>query len=580
MAADPYAEFADAPAAAAPAADPYAEFADAPAAPSAPTLDAAEFQRRVGRVPSAPELANFQATPQNWANDPNAITAPGTNAVNDAGTGFGIGINSSEMGVHQIALHIGQHLGLVKPQDVADFDNKVAQQKQADAPTLNTTAGVVGNTAEKIGEFAVGGAALKGSAALGFEGVPLVKAGLESASPWVRAGTGIAADAATGAAQGAAQPVVGDESRLTNAEVGGAGGAAGAAVGKVISPALGAGAKALKAAGVPLTAAQEGSPLGKVLQTIKSYIPFGDESDTPQLKGFTRGVLKTIGETSDTADPETMAAAQKRIGGAMDDVTSRNNVTFDNPLQDDLARIQNTGGELLGNDTEAGRTLNRQIGNVMNKVEQDGTISGPAFQQLRTNAGLLSDDSNGTLRMLGGQLTKALDESFGRSVAPEDATAWQTARQQYGRMQTIKKAIGDNDLISPHALAQKIDTVDNTGLTVFGKGDQTLWNLAKNGKQVLTTSKHSDMSKLITGAVLMGGGGEEGMRLRDKDGKFNTDAAIKGAGALALGRWVLPAVLRNPGMFRAAGAAAAPVVGGATNSGRAVTASGGQGEPQ
>jgi hypothetical protein len=529
------------------------------------TYDAAEFQRRVGRAPQGPELANFAATKGvGWAGDPGAITAPGVSAINDAGTGVGIGINDTAMGVHQIALHIGQHLGLVNPNDVAAYDSQVAQTKQQEAPTLNTGAGMAGNMAEKVGEFALGGGVVKA----GMKALPLVGDALESASFAPRLAADVGANTATGAAQGAAQPVVGDESRLTNAEVGGAGGAAGALVGKAISPALSASARALKAAGVPLTAAQEGSPLGKVLQTVKSYIPFGDESDTPQLKGFTRGVLKTIGVTSDTADPDTMAAAQKRIGGVMDDVTGRNTVNFDNSLQDDLSRIQNTGGELLGDDTEAGRTLNRQIGNVLNKVQDDGTISGPAFQQLRTNAGLLSSDSNGGLRMLGGQLTKALDDSFGRSVAPEDEAAWNTARQQYSRLQTIKNAInGDNDLISPQALAQKIDTVDNTGLTVFGKGDQTLWNLAKNGKQVLTTSKHSDMSKLITTAVLMGGAGEEGLRLRDADGNFNTGAAIKGAGALALGRWVLPAVLRNPGLFRAAGAAAAPVVGGVTNRG-------------
>jgi hypothetical protein len=564
-AADPYAAFADPSPSAAPtgpATDPYAAFSD-PA--PAPTYDAAEFQRRVGRAPQGPELANFAATKGvGWAGDPGAITAPGVSAINDAGTGVGIGINDTAMGVHQIALHIGQHLGLVNPNDVAAYDSQVAQTKQQEAPTLNTGAGMAGNLAEKAGEFALGGGVVKA----GMKALPLVGDALESASFAPRLAADVGANTATGAAQGAAQPVVGDESRLTNAEVGGAGGAAGTLVGKAISPALSASARALKAAGVPLTAAQEGSPLGKVLQTVKSYIPFGDESDTPQLKGFTRGVLKTIGVTSDTADADTMAAAQKRIGGVMDDVTGRNTVNFDNSLQDDLSRIQNTGGELLGDDTEAGRTLNRQIGNVLNKVQDDGTISGPAFQQLRTNAGLLSSDSNGSLRMLGGQLTKALDDSFGRSVAPEDEAAWNTARQQYSRLQTIKNAVGDNDLISPQALAQKIDTVDNTGLTVFGKGDQTLWNLAKNGKQVLSTSKHSDMSKLITTAVLMGGGaGEEGLRLRDADGSFNTGAAIKGAGALALGRWVLPAVLRNPGLFRAAGAAAAPVVGGVTNRG-------------
>jgi hypothetical protein len=37
-----------------------------------PTYDAAEFQRRVGRAPEAPELEDFKRNPSNWANDPNS----------------------------------------------------------------------------------------------------------------------------------------------------------------------------------------------------------------------------------------------------------------------------------------------------------------------------------------------------------------------------------------------------------------------------------------------------------------------------------------------------------------------------
>src|SRR3984957_10889094 len=62
-----------------------------------PVLDAAEFQRRVGRAPSADELTQFKAHPENWSGAAGDGTTAG-GMVNAAATGINSGLTTQLLG--------------------------------------------------------------------------------------------------------------------------------------------------------------------------------------------------------------------------------------------------------------------------------------------------------------------------------------------------------------------------------------------------------------------------------------------------------------------------------------------------
>jgi hypothetical protein len=463
-----------------------------PAPAPAPTYDAALFQQRVGRAPNPTELANFQATKGvGWAGDPGVITAPGESAINDAGTGFGMSIGNTMDGVHQIALHIGQHLGLVSPEDTAAFDAKVAQTRKDQAPTLATTAGMVGN--------------------IGGQGVQLALAP-----------GGVIGTIAGSAALAGAQPTVGDESRTVNTLAGAAGGALGAGAGKilsyaaqplrsVLSPEQQSAVDLLRSQNVPLDLAQQtGSRVAQSAKNIVADNPIVGSSTMPAKSqaGFNQAVLKVIGSDSNKADQATMGAAKDRIGAVMDDVASRNPVQFDNQLQSDLGAVQSSAGLELSDSQMA--PINKQIDNILNKAAAgNGQIDGAAYQNIRSSLGrMTANQSDPATGHWAGQIQTAVDNAMQRSAAPEDLAHLVQARAQYRAMKQIQGAITDSDDVSPAALYNQIDTKGNAAQSVYGRGDQTLLNLAQSGKRILSDTKtpnSGSVSRLAGMAAAAGG---------------------------------------------------------------------------
>lgn len=129
--------------------------------------------------------------------------------------------------------------------------------------------------------------------------------------------------------------------------------------------------------------------------------------------------------------------------------------------------------------------FNKHVGNILNKMGSDGTISGPAFQQLRTGLGTLSNSTDSGVKFYGGQIADALNNALDRSVSPEDADALALARTQYRRLKQIEPAINPDDTISPGKLFNGIDTKRNAGQLIYGQGDQQLLRLAQAGKNIL-----------------------------------------------------------------------------------------------
>ena len=200
----------------------------------------------------------------------------------------------------------------------------VDAQRKLDIPLMHTGAGLAGNIAGNVAMATIP-AGLAADAA-GAVGLGRTAAALGSvANP----GT-LGAAGASGAIQGALQPVGTQDSRLWNTVAGAGMGAAGnlaargaAAAGSAISgqveTAANKAVSALQDAGVPLDAAQRtGSILLNRAKAMLSDNPLtaGAQADFQDMqnKAVTRAFLKTIGADGNAATPEVMGKAMNRTG--------------------------------------------------------------------------------------------------------------------------------------------------------------------------------------------------------------------------------------------------------------------------
>lgn len=397
-------------------------------------------------------------------------TLPGSNPAEGSDVfteGVGKAFVDTGRGIHQIALHIGNHLGLVSDQDVAAYDQELAHDRKLDAPLMATTGGKIGDIAGSIAQAGVfGPETILGSAAVG---------------------GGIAA----------AQPVVGGESRLANAEEGALGGAAGAAGGKVIGAVLkgfgGAGGRqaavdVLQDEGIPLSTAQKTGSKDAINLERASAITGDDAARFAGEQGvaFNRAVLRRIGVTDPevtAATPDVLSAAKSNIVQVMNDVAARTNVKVDNPFSAEIGNIRGQIERTLPQ-SEASPLLRNLEDIESNAAANGGSLNGTFVQKLRSNLSAL-ERHPGTAP-LAGDLKDAVDDAMVRSANPGDVPLLQQARRQYRALKQIEPAInGATGDISPLALMRSLSVKSNRNQALYGQGDQSLMDLARAAKKIL-----------------------------------------------------------------------------------------------
>lgn len=346
------------------------------------------------------------------------------------------------------------------------------------------------------------------------------------AVPFVVAPEGYAGAAAAGALEGALQPTQGSESRLANTALGAGAGmvgqAAGSVLGRVVQPirsgldsARFAAVQTLKDAGVPLDLSQgTGSQLAAWLKNAASAL---QSKLTPvQQQAYNSAVLRTFGETGTKASADVMHSAATRIGGVFDDTAARNPLTVDNKLLDSLADTGTRADMELASSEAA--PIRAQIANIINKAATPGNkLEGSAYQAIRQSLDRLSGNTNQSVGDFARDIRSSLDDALERQAAPQDLQALQTARQQYKAMKQTQQAIqrGTDD-VDPSALARAIDTNRNAGQSVYGRGDQTLVQLANAGEMILgkgtaAAAGSAGKSAATVAGLAIGGAGSDAL---------------------------------------------------------------------
>jgi hypothetical protein len=179
-------------------------------------------------------------------------------------------------------------------------------------------------------------------------------------------------------------------------------------------------------------------------------------------------------------------------------------------LGQDLGSALNEYGRILP--TEQKKIVGNLASDIVDRIKAgNGTMSGKDYQKIRSRLSRISqnarqndpDYAEATRAM-----RNALDSNMARSILPDDAGAWETARRQYGNLKTIEKAAsagGENaaaGLISPAQL--RIASQQGAGnRAAYARGQGEFAELARAGSQIMTPLPNSGTAQrnMITGGI-------------------------------------------------------------------------------
>lgn len=343
---------------------------------------------------------------------------------------------------------------------------------------------------------------------------------------------GLAEGAAYGAAYGAGNAEGGPAERIQGAVEGaGKGAAIGAAVpaiargisagvGKVVSP-IGVSPErqamvdTLAREGVPLTAGQRtGSIPLQYSESILGNAPLAGgraaKIAADQGEAFTHAAMRRAGG-SGRASPENLQTNFDRIGKEFTDLSARNTLQADRQLATDLGSTLTKYDRLLP--SEQKQIIGNLASDIVERIKAgNGTMPGEDYQAIRswlTTAAQGEGNQHAAKAMKG--MRDALDNNMMRSISPEDAAAWQTARREYGNIKDIAKAAGGagagtaEGIISPQALRSAVASGKNREAYARGQGDFA--ELARAGNAVMTPLPNSGTAQrtLISGQAGAGG---------------------------------------------------------------------------
>ncbi|WNJ88461.1 hypothetical protein [Bosea sp. 685] len=459
-------------------------------------------------------MAGFQKFSAGQAAKPSTADTAARFAVK----GLTFGLSDESYGLTQGIKGLFTGDGFVKGYDQGVQEYRARDKAAKEANPITATA------AEIAGGMGTGLGAAKA-------GLTLMKAGMTLPE---LIGAGIVEGGGYGAIHGAGNAEGGAPERLQGASEGARSGAlvgggvpvAARGVGATINtmltpmatpPGRQAAVDSLTREGVPLTAGQRSG--SKALQYGESF--FGDaplaggratRAMEAQGEAFTDAAMRKAG-ASGRATPENIQASVDRIGKEFTDLSARNTMQADRQLGSDLGNVLTRYDRLL--EPQQKQILGTIATDLVDRIKAgNGTLPGAEYQA--TRSWLSTASQNEGNKHLAGALKgmrDALDNSMIRSLSPEDAAAWQSARRQHGNIKDIADAAAGNGenaaagLITPQALRQAAATGKNREAYARGQGDFV--ELTRAGNQVMAPLPNAGIAQrglsLGQAGALLGG---------------------------------------------------------------------------
>lgn len=268
--------------------------------------------------------------------------------------------------------------------------------------------------------------------------------------------------------------------------------------------------------GVPLSAGQRTGSKGlQYAESVLGDAPFvggGQRMMADQAEAFTDATMRRVGGAG-RASPENVQANFDRIGQSFRDLSARNNLQADPQFARDLGTTLREYDRVLPSEQ-------RQIvGNLASDIVErfragGGALPGVEYQTTRSRLSRMANNARQSDPEFASAIRgmrDALDNGMMRSISPDDAAAWQTARREYGNIKDLSKAAAGagagtaEGLISPQALRSSVASGNNREAYARGQGDFA--ELARAGNAVMTPLPNSGTAQrnLITGMAGTGG---------------------------------------------------------------------------
>lgn len=316
--------------------------------------------------------------------------------------------------------------------------------------------------------------------------------------------------------------------------------------------------------GIPITAPQVGmSGVGKLAESASRSLPFSGSRvfEMQQRQTFNRAVSKTFGEDSPTITQQVMDRAKRRIGSVMDWIEKTNDVNISGGTIGRLATIEHDAQQNIT--PEEFRIVQRQIDNVLSKINANGQIPGEVYGALLRKNGPLDQamgNQNSNISRRAKMIADTLRDALQNSLTGQDLSAYREARSQYKNMKTIEPLVNKSPTgdLSPALLNERV--TKQFPDRAYSTSNIPLDRLAKIGQAFLKeppTSGTSERGATFAEMAKIGGYIAAG----DILGGVNAAAAV--GGTLAANR-VLAAYLRSQGlsdrMIARALQAAAPMI--------------------
>ncbi len=387
--------------------------------------------------------------------------------------------------------------------DQAALEQEAVNVKARDAALMDTGAGMAGNVVGNIGMALLPGGALKGL-------------GLVSKIPAVsRVGNALMAPKSLGgavglgAATGLVQPATNSEERVTNAAIGGAGGAAGQlaikGVSRVLAPQTDAAVKALMDQGVTPTTGQILGGVAKRVEDAATSIPIlGDVIRSRQkgvIKEFNDAAinrsLAPIGEKVTATGREAIDEASKKIGAAYDKVIPNISLKADDAFDSQINSLRGLVQNLP--EAEAKQFESILKTHLTDKFTDSGLMAGQTFKEVESQLGRLSrgyaGDANFDKRQLGSALQEAQASlrDLMKHQNPKYAKELGDANEAWANFVRVQGAAGmqgaKDGVFTPAQLSSAVRGQDKSlRHGAFAKGDALMQDLSDSGQKVMNSS--------------------------------------------------------------------------------------------
>lgn len=222
---------------------------------------------------------------------------------------------------------------------------------------------------------------------------------------------------------------------------------------------------------------------------------------------FTEAALRRAGAAGE-ATPEVLGANQRRLGQTFEDLSSRNNLVPDNQFVTDIVDAARNYRRVP--DSQQRAMVQGYIDDIIEHVN-NGSMPGPQYQEMRSRLSRQANSlrqSDPTLSEALRDMRVALDNGMRRSIHPDDAAAWDLAREQYGAQKLIEKAAsraGEATLEGQITAPNLRNAIPKVG-GGYARGEGQFDELARAGATVMTPLPNSGTAQRTNAFHLLNAG--------------------------------------------------------------------------